>query len=79
MRVLFINNGGAGFADYVDVAEGTTIEKFLGEQLSGKQAEDLLIRVNRQPVARDYVLQEGDRISATPTKIEGAASIPIGA
>ena len=25
-----------------------------------------------QPVARDYVLQEGDRITITPTKIEGA-------
>ena len=79
MQVLYINNGGSGFADYVDVAEGTTIETFLGEQLSGKQAEDLLIRVNRQPVARDYVLQEGDRISATPTKIEGARPVPLGA
>jgi len=74
MRVLLIDNGGAGFADYVDVAEGTTIEKFLGEQLSGKQAKDLLIRVNRLPTPKDYVLQEGDRISATPTKIEGARS-----
>jgi len=74
MRVLFINNGGGGFADYVDVAEGTTIDKFLAEQLPGKQTEDLLIRVNRQPVARDTVLREGDRISATPTKIEGARS-----
>ena len=79
MQVLFINNHGSGYADYVDVAEGTTIEKFLGEQLSGKQAEDLLIRVNRQPVARDYVLQEGDRISATPTKIEGARALRTGA
>ena len=31
-----------------------------------------LIRVNRQPVASDQVLQEGDRVSITPTKIEGA-------
>jgi hypothetical protein len=31
-----------------------------------------LIRVNRQPVVRDYVLQENDRITMTPTKIEGA-------
>ena len=79
MQVLFVNNNGSGYADYVDVAEGTTIEKFLAEQLPGKQAEDLLIRLNRQPVPRDYVLQEGDRISATPTKIEGARPVPIGA
>lgn len=72
MRTLFINNNGSGFADYVEVAPGTTIEQFLSDHLSDCKAQDLLIRVNRQPVPRDYVLQEGDRISATPTKIEGA-------
>ena len=35
-------------------------------------AADFLIRLNRQPVPRDYVLQENDRITCTPTKIEGA-------
>ena len=75
MRILFINNQGAGFADYVDVAPNTTIDKFIAERLPAQQADDLLIRVNRQPVARDCVLQEGDRISATPTKIQGAANV----
>ena len=28
MRLLFINNHGAGFADYVDVPEGTAVEQF---------------------------------------------------
>lgn len=73
MRILFINNSGAGFADYINVADGTTIEQFLAERLPHQKAGDLLIRVNRQPVPRDAVLKEGDRISATPTKIEGAA------
>ena len=73
MKVLYINNDLGGFADYLDIAENTTVEKFFKQQLPGRQAEDYLIRVNRQPVARDYVLQEGDRITATPTKIEGAA------
>ena len=72
MKVLFLNNDGAGFADHVEVAEGTTIAKFLDERLPGRKADDLLIRVNRQPTARDYVLQPGDRVSATPTKVEGA-------
>jgi molybdopterin converting factor small subunit len=40
--------------------------------MPGRTAADYMIRVNRQPVARDYVLQEGDRVSITPTKIEGA-------
>jgi hypothetical protein len=34
--------------------------------------QDYLIRVNRQPAASDQVLQEGDRVSLTPVKIEGA-------
>ena len=73
MKILFINNDGGGFADYVAVDEGTSVEKFFSEQLPGRSAEDYLIRVNRQPVARDYHLQDSDRITMTPTKIEGAA------
>ena len=72
-RVLFINNDGGGFADYVEVAEGTSVPQFFDRQLPGCKPQDYLIRINRQPVARDYVLQEGDRISCTPVKIEGAA------
>jgi sulfur carrier protein ThiS len=74
MRILFINNDGGGFADYVEVAPGTTVEKFLCEKMAGRNASDFLIRVNRQPVAKDQILQEGDRVTATPTKIEGARS-----
>jgi sulfur carrier protein ThiS len=72
MRILFINNDGGGYADYVEVQDGTTVEKFFGEHVSGRRSEDYLIRINRQPVPRDYVLQDGDRVSMTPTKIEGA-------
>ena len=72
MRILYINNDGGGFADYVEVAPGTTVEKFFSQQLPDRKADDYLIRVNRQPVPRDYVLQENDRVTLTPTKIEGA-------
>jgi len=74
MKVLWINNDLGGFADYVPISENTTVEKFFNQQLSGRPAEDYLIRVNRQPVARDYVLQNGDRVTATPTKVDGAGS-----
>ena len=74
MRLLWINNDGGGFADYVDVAPNTTVEKFLNEKLPESNAEDYLIRVNRQPVPRDYVLREGDRVTMTPTKIDGAGA-----
>jgi hypothetical protein len=74
MRILFINNDGGGFADYVAVKDGTAVSAFIAERLPGRKPEDYLIRVNRMPVSADQVLQEGDRVSATPTKIEGAAS-----
>ena len=71
MRIMFINNEGGGFADYIEIAHGTTIGKLFQDKIGGK-VQDYLIRVNRQPTTSDYVLQENDRISITPTKIEGA-------
>ena len=72
MKVLFINNDGGGFADYLEIEAGTTVEKFFTQRLPDQAAADHLIRVNRQPVPRDYVLQDGDRVTITPTKIDGA-------
>ena len=72
MKILLINNDGGGFADYLEVPEGTTVRKLFEQQIRSHDAEDYLIRVNRQPVPADQVLQEGDRVSFTPTKIEGA-------
>jgi len=73
MRVLYSNNEGSGWADYVDVPEGKTVEQFFKDQMPGRTPADYLIRVNRQPVPRDYVLQENDRVTITPVKIEGAS------
>ena len=36
MRILFINNDGGGFADYVEVTEGTTVEKFFSQKAAGR-------------------------------------------
>ena len=73
MRILFINNLGGGFADFINVEEGTNIEKLFKDKMQGEQTSDYLIRVNRQPVPREYILKDGDRITITPVKIEGAA------
>ncbi|MFH1616369.1 MAG: molybdopterin converting factor [Planctomycetota bacterium] len=73
MRILFINNLGGGFADFINVEEGTSIDKLFKQKMSNENAEDYLIRVNRQPVPKDYCLKENDRVTITPTKIEGAA------
>lgn len=72
MRVLLINNDGGGYCDYVDVAPDTNVDQFFEQHIKGGKPSDYLIRINRLPVARDQVLQENDRISITPTKIEGA-------
>jgi sulfur carrier protein ThiS len=71
-RILFINNDGAGFAQHQEIDEGTTVERLFAQHLPDRSEGDYLIRVNRQPVARDYVLQDGDRVTMTPLKIEGA-------
>jgi len=72
MKILLVNNDGGGFADHIDIEPGTTVNQLFDERMSGRRAEDFLIRVNRLPVAADHVLQEGDRITFTPVKIEGA-------
>lgn len=72
MKILVINNDGGGFANHVEVEGGTTVRELFQKQIPSAKPESYLIRVNRQPAPADQVLQEGDRISITPTKIEGA-------
>ena len=73
MKVLVIDNNGGGFADYLDVDDGTTVKQLFEKQVPSAKPDSYLIRVNRQPVTPDQLLCEGDRVSITPTKIEGAA------
>ncbi|MFN3166972.1 MAG: molybdopterin converting factor [Phycisphaeraceae bacterium] len=73
MQILFVNNNGGGFADFLDINHGTSVDRFFAQQLPDSLPGDYLIRVNRQPVPRDYVLSPGDRVSITPTKISGAS------
>jgi len=73
MRILFLNHDGGGFADHIEIEPGTTVETLFRSQLKGAEPRDYLIRVNRQPVTAGQQLQEGDRVSITPRKIEGAA------
>ena len=48
MQVMYINNNGGGFADYIDVPEGTTVEQLFAQRIPSGKPEDYLIRVNRQ-------------------------------
>jgi len=71
MKILYINNDGGGFADHIEVEPGTRVQTLFNDRVK-ERASDYLIRVNRQPAAADHVLEEGDRVSFTPVKIEGA-------
>lgn len=73
MQILFINNDGAGFADRIEIADGTTVGALFAARIPHGRPEDYLIRVNRLPATSDTLLQPGDRVSITPSKIEGAA------
>ena len=72
MKILYINADGGGFAGPIEVAEGTTMGQLFAQKQPDREPENFLIRVNRQLAAADQVLQEGDRVSFTPTKIAGA-------
>jgi hypothetical protein len=72
MRILYINNHGGGYANHIEIAEGLTVQQLFEQQMPHAKPQDFLIRVNRQPAAKDQVLQPEDRISFTATKIEGA-------
>ncbi len=74
MKVLFINNDGGGFANHIEIQDGTSVRALFDQHIGHGKESNYLIRVNRQPVTEDQVLLEGDRISITPTKIEGATS-----
>lgn len=72
IKIMYINNDGGGFADILTIAANLSVADFFAERVPHGQPADYLIRVNRQPVTSTTILQDGDRVSITPTKIEGA-------
>jgi hypothetical protein len=74
MKIFFLNNDGGGFADTIEVAQGTTLGQLFEQRMPNRNPPDYLIRVNRQPATADEPLSEGARVSVTPTKIEGATA-----
>ncbi len=52
MKILYINVDGAGFADHIEIEEGTTIAKLFSQRLPNGPSRGHLIRVNRQSAPR---------------------------
>ena len=71
MQIQLVNNDGGGFSKMLEVAEGTTIGEFFAAHVGG-EPKNYKIRVDRQAVMSGQVLTEGQRVTITPNKIEGA-------
>ena len=73
--ITYLNRQGGGFAEWHTLPTGTTVKQFLEKR--DIDADEFTIRIVRgaqggfTPTA-DEVLQEGDRLSCVPLKIEGA-------
>lgn len=72
IKVFFIDNGGKGFAESIDLRKGTTVGQLFARQYGEESARNYVIRRNRQPTAATEVLEDEDRVSISPAKIEGA-------
>ena len=75
INVTLVHNGGAGLPVKTPVVEGTTLEKFLEVSFDGNPDEfTIRVRANGTSVEahRDYVLEDGDRVSLAPVKVDGA-------
>lgn len=75
ITITYLNRDGGGFAERHTLDAGTTVKQFLEKR--NIQAEQFTIRVVRGAQggftpASDDILQEGDRLSCVPLKIEGA-------
>ena len=75
ISVMLVDNSAGGFADRLVCPAGTEIGDFFA--MHSRQS-DGQIRVNRRGTTvtvddREFVLQDGDRISVTPMKIDGGS------
>jgi len=74
INVTMVTNGGTGLPSKIPIVEDTTLEKFLEVSFPGNPDEfTIRVRCNGTSVEAhaDYVLQDGDRISLAPTKVDG--------
>lgn len=79
ITVTLVSNDEDGLPVRISVENGTNLGAFLDENFE-HELEDFTVRVRSNGTSaeahRDYLLKEGDRVSLTPAKIEGAAKGP---
>lgn len=69
MRIFYLDNAGGGFADHIDIPEGTTIGELFRQRKPDAFPEDYKVRVNEKTVVLDASLSIGDRVEITPTTV----------
>lgn len=78
IKVTLVTNDGDGIPVNHSIREGTILEDFLNVAFGG-DPDDFTIRVrsngNNVEDQGGYVLQDGDRVSVAPAKVEGAATL----
>jgi sulfur carrier protein ThiS len=73
MKITFINNDGGGWSKTLTINHEATVENIIVSQIGeGFDPNNYKIRVNREPVMKDYILKDGDRVTCTPVKVDGA-------
>jgi sulfur carrier protein ThiS len=72
MKIHLVTNLNNSFSGFVDYPEGTTVDDVLSEVANGADSDGFRVRVNRETVSPDFPLKNGDRVTVTPSRIEGA-------
>jgi hypothetical protein len=73
MEIMFLHHRDDGFVGPVEVEPGTTLRTFLTKQIGGFDSSNCTVRLNRDQVSSfDCVLQDGDKVAVTPSKVTGA-------
>jgi len=71
IKVLYVNNNGAGFAGVKEVQVGLTLGSFFQMEMGCESPSNYIIKVNGEVQPSSYVLNENDRIVCYPAKFEG--------
>lgn len=77
INVTFVTNDGSGMPRSLDVRDEITLEQFLEVNFDG-EVDDFTFSVRRNGLSQeahsDYILEDGDRLCAAPSRIKGENS-----
>ena len=69
---LITNLGDNNGDNLIPIEKNETLKKFFDNQLPGKKFDSFKVRVNREESSSDRILQEGQTVTITPKRIQGA-------